>query len=100
MCVGEEVKRLFTIDGDTVIVSQIYDPLIKEYINDYPNFIETPRITPTGKPWVNVTRDDCPYADETYGDCGSCKYFRSSHPGDLIGVCENKKLLVEREENK
>ncbi len=87
-------SRLFTIDGDTVEIKSVYDAEIGQYIYDYPDFNENPRITPDGRRWVNVTNDNCPYADEEYGDCGSCRFFRSENEGDLIGVCDNSELIV------
>lgn len=84
-----EKKRSFCMDGDCVEVSLVYDPELKREIYDYPDFEEHPRTTPLGRPWVNVTKDNCPYSDEDYDDCGSCGYFRSQRPGDLIGVCDH-----------
>ncbi len=95
---NDEGKRLFTIDGDTVEVRRVFDERIGAHIHDYPDFCKNPRVTLAGRPWVNVTRDDCPYADEEYGDCGSCKYFRSESAGDLIGVCDNEQLRLQRKE--
>lgn len=89
--------RTVMIDGDSVEVSRVYDPEIREYFDEYPDFQVHPRSTPNGKPWVNVTYDECPYADEEYGDCGSCRFFRSERPGDLIGVCDNENLRREKE---
>ncbi len=95
---NDVVSRRFVVDGDTVEVKKTYDEKIGAYIHDYPDFKENPRITKSGRPWVNVTRDDCPYADEEYGDCGSCKYFRSEKAGDLIGVCDNERLRSQGKE--
>lgn len=86
--------RQFTIDGDTVTVSQIYDDELGVYRNDYPDFEKNPRVTPTGKPWTNVFKEDCAFATSEYGDCGSCDYFKCENKGDLIGVCENKEMMI------
>lgn len=90
--------REFSIDGDTVRVPVIYDEVINQHVNDYPDFIKEPRFTPDGRPWVNVTYDGCPFADKEYGDCGSCRFFRCEKHGDLIGVCDNEKLLTIRKD--
>ncbi len=90
--------RLYRLDGDTVEVSFSYDSQNDRYFGDYPDFSETPRRTASGKPWVNVTWDGCNFADEEFGDCGSCKYFRCERPGDLIGICENEKLIEQRKD--
>lgn len=99
MRVNDVVSRRFTIDGDTVEVKRVFDEKIGAHIHDYPDFKENPRVTPSGRPWVNVTRDDCPYADDNYGDCGSCKYFISENAGDLIGVCNNEQLRLQGKED-
>ena len=91
---SKEEKRHYILDGDTIIVDQVYDSEIGQYRNDYPDFETNPRLTPTGRQWVSVFKDDCPYSSSEYGDCGSCKYFRSEKQGDLIGVCDNDKLIV------
>ncbi len=85
-------KRIFCLDDDTLEITFVFDAEAEFYFGNFPDFSETPKYTPRGRPWVNVTYDGCPYAEELYGDCGSCKYFRCEHPGDLIGICENDKL--------
>ena len=92
-------KRLFNLNGDTIEVTFVYDEESKRYFGEYPDFSETPRITPNGRRWVNVTMDGCPYADKIYGDCGSCSFFKCEQTCDLIGICDNDALLEEREEN-
>jgi len=91
----EKMKiRRYTIDGDTVVVSQVYDSELGVYRNDYPDFEANPRVTPSGKRWTNVYKEDCSYATSEYGDCGSCDYFKCENDGDLIGVCENEKMKL------
>lgn len=90
-------KKTFSIDGDLLEVPVIYDEEIKKHIIDYPDFLKCPRITPGGRLWVNVTNEQCPYADTEYGDCGSCRFFRCESPGDLIGVCDNDALIVRKD---
>lgn len=91
-------KRLFCIDGDVVEVVFTYDASTDCYFGDYPDFKLCPRVTPRGRRWVNVTAEDCPFADADYCDCGSCEHFRCECPGDLIGVCNNEYVNVSREE--
>ena len=98
MQVNDVASRRFTIDGDTVEVRRVYDEKIGAHIHDYPDFSKNPRTTKSGRPWVNVTKDDCPYADEKYSDCGSCKHFRCEKAGDLIGVCDNEQLRLQGKE--
>ncbi|MBE5922640.1 MAG: hypothetical protein E7269_07805 [Lachnospiraceae bacterium] len=64
--------------------------LINNISGHTPDFVENPRFTPNGKPWVNVTNVGCPYAEKDFDDCGSCRFFRQERPGDLIGICENE----------
>ena len=90
--------RHFKLDGDLIEVPVIYDKEIEQHIVDYPDFIKCPRITPGGRSWVNATNDQCPFADEKYGDCGSCSFFRCEKPGDLIGVCDNEELMSVRKD--
>ncbi len=85
-------KRVYCLDDDTVEVDFVFDAETQLYFGDFPDFSENPRHSPRGRAWVNVTNDVCPFAEEEYGDCGSCKFFRCEHPGDLIGICENEHL--------
>lgn len=96
---GKGKSRRYVLEGDTVIVNQVYDNEIGQYRNDYPNFEKHPRITPTGRRWVSVFKENCPYSSSEYGDCGSCQYFRCEKQGDLIGICENDTLRVAILEN-
>ena len=95
---SESEYRLFSVDGDTVRVGRVYDEEMKMHRHEYPDFEKTPRLTPNGRRWVNVTKDNCPYADGEYGDCGSCGFFRSEQRGDLIGVCDNEQLIIQGKE--
>mgnify|MGYP003400796120 CR=1 FL=1 len=80
--------RVYRLDGDTIEVLFVYDENIGGYFGEYPDFDVTPRVTPNGHIWVNVTKEDCTYSDGEFGDCGSCKHFKSEKQGDLIGICE------------
>ena len=84
---------------DAVEVNFVFDAESGMYFGDFPDFSETPRYTPCGRPWVNVTYEGCPYAEERYGDCGSCSFFCSENSGDLIGICENENLRKGKEKN-
>lgn len=91
-------RRIFQIDGDFLEVLFYYDEGSGHYFGEYPDFEETPRYTPNGRKWVNVTIVGCPYAEEDFDDCGSCRYMKREHPTDLIGVCGNdcmKKIDME-----
>ncbi len=89
---SERKERIFSLDGDELTIELIYNAEHGIFIGDYPDFSETPRLTPNGRPWTNATFDDCPFADTDYGDCGSCNHFKTEMDGDLIGICTNKKL--------
>lgn len=91
-------KRLYRLSGDALEVIFVYDKDTDMYFGEYPDFDSTPRYTPDGKKWVNVTKDDCPYADMDFGDCGSCKYFECEKAGDLIGICNNKRFGKKRKD--
>lgn len=90
-------SRIFRLDGDSVEVYLVYDEDIGGYVYNYPDFNDTPRITSSGKRWVNVINSGCPYADKKYGDCGSCEFFRGERPGDCIGICINDKITSRKE---
>ena len=94
----EEKTRCFRLDGDEIEVQFLFDPDAKMYFWDFPDFQEAPRLSPRGRRWVNATRDDCPLAEGEYNDCGSCRFYKAEHPGDLIGICENDLLSIERKE--
>ncbi len=94
----EEKSRCFRLDGDEIEVKFLFDPDANMYFWDFPDFQEAPRLSPRGRRWVNATRDDCPLAEGEYNDCGSCRFYKAEHPGDLIGVCENDLLSMARKE--
>ena len=87
-------KRIFKLDNDTIEVAFRYNKELDMYFGCYPDFSETPRFTPNGKPWVNVTKTDCPYSQKPYNDCGSCKYLIREKSNDLIGVCLHKQMQL------
>ena len=92
------IIRKFCFDGDICEVLFRYDHKSGRYLGEYPDFEETPRHTPSGKPWVTAMRDGCLHGVNKYTecsrclDCGSCVFFKQEHHGDLIGVCENAEM--------
>ncbi len=87
----EKIKS-FYLDGDVIEVKFRYDKDYDVWHGDYPDFIKNPRYTPTGRPWVDVVKDDCPYATSVLGDCGRCEHLMKQDNSDLIGVCMNNKM--------
>lgn len=87
-------ERVFSLDGDRIAVPFVFDEKMGIHVRDYPDFSTHPRSTPEGRIWVNVTRDDCPFADSEFPDCGSCRFFLCERMGDLIGICTNEKTRV------
>lgn len=91
------ITRIFSIDEDTCEVVFRYDESFGKYFGDYPDFEETPKFTPHGKPWMTAMEGGCEHGqsqwqkDKECFDCGSCLYFKREKPGDLIGVCDNPK---------
>lgn len=82
-----EQTRVFRVDGDEVTVLFRLHRKSGKYLGKYPDFSAQPRRTPSGRPWVNVINDDCPYAPQPDNDCGRCGYLQKEHSSDLIGVC-------------
>ncbi len=91
--------RTFKLDEDVVEVTSAYDEEIGGFVYEYPDFVAHPRITPQGRRWVNATQTDCQFADEKYGDCGSCEFYVCEKSGDLIGICVNEKFKVRKEKD-
>lgn len=85
-------QRTYCIDGDTLHITFTYDEASRVWIGDYPYFEEEPRLTSSGRRWQNVTHDECPYAQGSHGDCGTCPHLVRQDPGDLIGVCFHEAL--------
>lgn len=94
----EKVKhKTFSLDGDTIEVKFRLDIECNVWHGEYPDFIENPRYTPSGRPWFNVTKDDCEYSTSEYGDCGGCEHLIKQDDLDLLGVCMNNKMKINRE---
>ncbi len=91
------IVRQFVLDEDICEVVFRFNQEADKYIGDYPDFEQSPRITKNGFAWVNATQDGCSdsehkyYKDKTCLDCGSCVFFKTEKPGDLIGVCNRIK---------
>ena len=89
------ITRVFSFDGDSCEVTFSYDEEFGKYFGDYPDFEETPKYTPAGRPWITAMQEGCTYSKSkvndgrTCLDCGSCMYFRRERQGDLIGICDN-----------
>ncbi len=90
--------RRFSFDGDELEVIYRYDEVLGIHFGDYPDFEETPRYTPQGRPWVNTMQDACSYGVNQFNpttpclDCGSCSFYLKERPGDLIGICINDQM--------
>ncbi len=91
-------KRIFQLDEDSVEVIFTKNDKFNIYFGDYPDFSENPRYTPNGRPWVNATRIGCPYSNIIYDDCGSCSHFLREHSSDLIGICINDAMRINKKE--
>lgn len=91
-------NRTYTLDGDTLEVTFRYDELSGKYLGDYPDFVENPRYTPNGRPWVDVTcGDECPHCDAG-NDGGACGFFHREKDKDVIAVCFCDALRIEQAE--
>ena len=54
----------------------------------YPNFIETPRYTPHGVPFVTAMQKTCEYfegEDDEDNTCYQCSYYERCE--ELLGIC-------------
>lgn len=94
MC--SQKSRIYCLDNDTLVVNYKFDKEAQMFLGDYPDFSETPRFTPNGRPWRNAFYTECKYSSENYGDCGTCKFFIKENPQDIIGVCYNQALRKEQ----
>ncbi len=88
--------RSFCCDGDVVEIEFRSDEAGQRYFGLYPDFEESPRFTPNGRPWVNAMQDACEHGSNRFSpgdpciDCGSCWHFQKESEGDLIGVCDHE----------
>lgn len=88
----DDKKKVYTLDGDSLEITFRYDELSKKHLGEYPDFIERPRITPSGRKWVDVITEDCPYADGEDKTCGTCSFMLKQDEKDIIGICMNDNL--------
>lgn len=79
--------RTITVDDDSIEIRYRYDEMCGVWLGDYPYFVEEPRWTPSGKPWVNAHNNDCLYEEYSGRECADCPYFKREKPNDRIGVC-------------
>ena len=86
-----DIKKTYRLDGDILEVNFRYDELSKKHLGEFPDFIDCPRFTPSGRRWVDVITDDCPYADGEDNTCGTCSYMLKQEEQDIIGICMNEK---------
>lgn len=87
-------KRIhkITIDNDTIEVEYVFDEETKRWNGNFPVFEDTPKYTPSGRPWKNVYYSGCQYSDSEFGDCGGCSFFYRQKPMDVIAVCFKEEL--------
>ena len=82
-------KNQTFIFGETIIeVLSEFDTSSGRYILDLPDLEENQIFTNDGEPLVTAVQDCCTYIDDAF-DCGSCRFYKPNHPGDLIGICSN-----------
>jgi len=102
---NKTITRVFSFDGDSCEVVFRYDPDFGKYFGEYPDFEETPKFTPRGRPWVTAMQDGCKHGqnkDDSANrclDCGSCIFFYRERLEDLIGICKNEKKCETRRED-
>ncbi len=96
--------RRYEFEGVTLDIPLHFDESTGIYIEDYPDFIESPIWTPEGYPVMFAGEDACKFAEEaTPGgcpDCGSCRFYRSAAEHTWFGVCGNdarKRTLSSKE---
>ncbi len=88
----EQVRR-YVIEGVTLDIPLRYDERSGLYIEEYPDFIESPVWTSEGHPVMFAGEDACIHAEEAEPggcpDCGSCRYYRMAGEHTWIGVCSH-----------
>ncbi|MEG0805929.1 MAG: hypothetical protein RSE55_06420 [Lachnospiraceae bacterium] len=93
MSVTKEQFHTFHLDKSTLKVPVRLDVLLNQYFWDCPDFEEHLLYTKSGFLWVSTVQDACPYHEgvsaenPVYKDCGSCRFYRSEKPGEIIGIC-------------
>ncbi len=88
-----EEKRRYVLEGRVIEIPVHYDERSGIYIEDYPDFIESPIWTKEGHRVLFSGTDACPLAEEASEggcpDCGSCKHYRGAAEGTWFGICTN-----------
>ncbi len=83
--------RRYAFEGVLLEIPLRYDERSGLYIEEYPDFVESPVWTPAGHPVMFAGEDACIYGEEAEPggcpDCGSCKYYRPADTHTWIGVC-------------
>ncbi len=85
----KSIKKVYTLDGDSLEITFRYDKLSKKHLGEFPDFTECPRSTPGGRRWVDVITEGCPYADGEDKTCGTCSFMLKKDEIDIIGICMN-----------
>ncbi len=98
--------RRYEFEGLSIDIPFHFDEKTGIYIEDYPDFVESPIWTPEGYRVMFAGEDACDYAQESSPggcpDCGSCKFYQSAAEHTWFGVCKNdsqKRTLNVTEEN-
>ncbi len=98
--------RQYLVEGALLEIPIRFDEMAGIYIEEYPDFTETPVWTPMGHPVMFAGEDACSLAKEAEAggcpDCGSCRYYRSAASHTWFGVClheeKNKLHTLDTEE--
>lgn len=95
-----DLFKVITVFGATFEIKYgFYDErdrhtLFAEPVAIYPNFLEHPRFTDDGKPFVTEMQEPCPCfngrRDENSG-CGDCVFYNGCE--ELIGICKYPRKL-------
>jgi len=86
--------REYILDGDSIRVKSEFDEETGLWIEEYVDFENPPRYTPSGYRWRSVTYVGCEHADPIYKDCGTCPWLLKECANDLIGICSHEKLRI------
>ncbi len=83
--------RRYEFEGLTLDIPLRYDERSGQYLEEYPDFTESPVWTPAGCPVLFAGEDACPHGEEAEPggcpDCGSCRHYRRAAAHTWIGVC-------------
>ncbi len=82
--------RRYELDGIVLDIPIHYDGQANIYIEDYPDFIETPIWTKSGYRVLFSGTDACPRATPPdCQDCGGCKHFQRAAEHTWFGCCQS-----------